>query len=108
MTRTGPPPAITLPLGPLLAAARRGRPLHTGPGCPCSVAAHLGRTPGYCYTVADLAEDLRIKRTTVNGWHRRGGLPIDRGDEVACAVGLHPALIWPDEWPAWAGWAAVA
>jgi len=48
------------------------------------------------YSVGRLAEIVGVDRGTVHRWSR-SGLDEHRADEVAIAVGLHPALIWP-EW----------
>ena len=47
-------------------------------------------------TVTVLAAALGRSREQVARW-RSGGLPLCSADAVACALGRHPAEVWP-EW----------
>lgn len=47
-------------------------------------------------TVTALAAALGRSREQVARW-RSGGLPLGSADSVACALGRHPAEVWP-EW----------
>ena len=46
--------------------------------------------------VSELSRAVKIERTQLAKW-RRDGVPIDSADRLACAVGCHPAEVWP-EW----------
>jgi len=43
-----------------------------------------------------LAEKIGVSRRTVCRWQRHG-LTEAQADQAACALGTHPALVWP-EW----------
>ena len=47
-----------------------------------------------------ISEFAGVSRKSVDRWTREG-VPEDRADAIACAMGLHVCEIWPDEW--WAG-----
>ena len=41
----------------------------------------------------------QVPRTTIDRWHRLGGVPIDSADKVAIKqLGIHPGSIWPEWW----------
>lgn len=40
-----------------------------------------------------------IARGRVQGWQRRG-LNLRAADEIACVLGLHGSIIWPEQWRA--------
>lgn len=45
-----------------------------------------------------VSELTGVNRRMLQRWkHTDGGIPEDRADEMACAIGLHPSEIWP-EW----------
>lgn len=45
-----------------------------------------------------LAAVLGVKASTINRWPR--DLTAARADRIACALDLHPAVVWPDWWDA--------
>jgi plasmid maintenance system antidote protein VapI len=46
------------------------------------------------------AEQLGVTRETVERWRtgRRSGLTPGNADRYACALGLHPGIVWGDAW----------
>ena len=48
-----------------------------------------------------LADQLGTHTNKLHRW-MRDGIPVAEADTLAIAVGLHPAVIWPDEWATFA------
>lgn len=48
-------------------------------------------------TTACVALRLHVRETSVYRY-RRDGVPLTMADRFAIHLGLHPAIIWPDEW----------
>jgi transcriptional regulator with XRE-family HTH domain len=67
--------------------SRHGRRLPLGP-----VRARSGSI-----TQRELATAAGVALRTVSRWWARGSVPAWAADELAVAVGEHPALLWP-EW----------
>lgn len=44
-----------------------------------------------------IAELAGVSRRTVVRW-RHIGIPLELADRAACALGLHPANVWGDQW----------
>jgi hypothetical protein len=42
---------------------------------------------------------LGIPHETISRVRKRGVITVELADRIACAVGLHPILVWPAEWP---------
>ena len=41
---------------------------------------------------------LGVSRRSIAVWRRRGDLGLGLADRLACRLGLHPSLIWPEWW----------
>lgn len=68
-----------LPLEPLaaIAAAQHGGPV---------------------FTNIDLAKAIGMTDRAINRWKVAGGIPWTSADEAAINLGLHPILVWGDDW----------
>jgi len=44
------------------------------------------------------AEMIGTTARNVNRWRKNGGIPWHSADKAAIALGLHPILVWGDEW----------
>lgn len=96
----------SLPIKPLATLAGHQLPdkpagRWTGPGTALTVDARLDRLD-----IQDLwdqevrfAEALGVHKRTLRRW-MNDGVPIPRADELACQLGLHPLIVWPDLWEA--------
>jgi hypothetical protein len=45
-----------------------------------------------------VATHLRVDRSTVVRWRKVGTVAPYSADRIACALGTHASLVWPDEW----------
>lgn len=46
----------------------------------------------------DLADMIGISSRAITRWRKEGGIPWISADEAAVAIGLHPLLVWGDDW----------
>ena len=77
-----PPKERRLPLAPLYALGK-------------SVDALPDRHDGF--TTLRLARLTGVHPRNFHRWRRAGGIPIFTAGRVACRLGYHPSLVWP-EW----------
>ena len=74
---------------------------HPGWNAYCSDACRYPTVPvGALLEVAsplDLARLEVVDRRTIRRWIVAGEVPVWSADEIACAMGRHPAELWP-EW----------
>lgn len=80
MSRRRPSWAV-LPIGPLVDEVERRR-----------------RASGASWTA--LCRSAGVCRRSMARWLARGDLPAAAADRLAVALGLHPVMLWPNEWPA--------
>lgn len=78
--------SASLPLEPLWKLAAASADLH----------AIDDVTGGFTQTL--FAEMVRTTDRTVSRWMQDGELPWTAADEAAVALGLHPSLVWGDDW----------
>ena len=46
-----------------------------------------------------MPEDMRRRhRDSLIRWKKTGGISLYAADKMACQIGLHPYVIWGDEW----------
>lgn len=50
------------------------------------------------FTQALFAKIVKTTDRTVNRWTADGMMPWTAADEAAVAIGLHPSLVWGDDW----------
>lgn len=50
------------------------------------------------FTQVVFADMLGMSERSVGRWVSEGRLPWVSADEAACALGLHPSLVWGDDW----------
>lgn len=74
-------PTTRLPLAPLAGIVRGTEPMRDQ------------RDVGMPRRIAD-ACGFHVRQ--VLRWYEDGGIPYYQADAAACALGLHPTLIWPD------------
>lgn len=58
----------------------------------------VGGTTTTVTTAAQIAGPLRIDRSQSWQWSNRGWVTVDQADRIACALGVHPSVIWGDLW----------
>jgi lambda repressor-like predicted transcriptional regulator/DNA-binding phage protein len=80
-------PVRSLPIGPLVELVERHREDLDETGMPTMSWAELARRAGYW-------------PRSLHQWKAAGLVPPAAADRLACALGTHPVLIWPEEWPA--------
>ena len=63
------------------------------------LAAHVRAQdlPDYRRGLAELARQTGVHVRQVQRW-KHSGIPLERADSMAIALGLHPAEVWGDEW----------
>jgi hypothetical protein len=71
----------TLTLDPLVRAAEQ------------VVASHGGSL-----RMEDVAEALSISMSSYHRYRKTGTIPWIMADKAAISLGLHPVLVWPEEW----------
>ena len=49
-------------------------------------------------TITEFARRIGSTTQAVNRWRRNGRIPWVSADEAAVAIGLHPILVWGDDW----------
>lgn len=85
-------PAPRYPIAPALhaIAAMADRPLHP--------IGHVGTCPTCpgCVSLTDLANVAGVEKRTAHRWVAEGGIPEPAADRLACNLGLHLDILWPD------------
>lgn len=83
-----PSTAYTGPRFPLEALEALFPPLELNNGDGVRVVSPLHQLA----TVSGIAERSLFR------WRAEGGLPEHQADRIACRLGLHPGLVWPEWW----------
>jgi hypothetical protein len=82
---------VRLPAAPLLAVFERAARAQGYLGREGWGDSHNGM-PAFC-------EMLGLTDAVYYRARREGTITVALADKIACALGLHPVLIWPAEWP---------
>lgn len=82
-----------LPIEPALDAFVRSRAVRDGHWMP----GQQTKGTEYHYD-GEIARLVGVDRVTVMRWRQKGCLTIDAADRLACALDLHPIVIWGDDY----------
>ena len=92
-------PFRKLPIGPLLEEVERfGWRWGNGEAgrLPEHASDEHDHRPG---SIAELARAAGYPVRSVHRWREAGEVPPEAADRLSCALGLHPVLLWPEQWP---------
>ena len=58
----------------------------------------VGMSDNPRFTQGEFARMINVTERAVTRWKKQGGIPWTSADEAAIAIGLHPLLVWGDDW----------
>ncbi len=61
-----------------------------------SIAAGMSDNPHF--TQAEFARMINVTERAISRWKKQGGIPWMSADEASISIGLHPLLVWGDDW----------